>query len=210
MFGITVACSNLRSTNFLFKFTGSDDFSVNMCEKRDLRNTEMSLIFDQSLNSLSEPSSCICETSIIDGDEIEVNYIDVRMMRAHSETGSGSVCSSAALRGEPDSSGAQIKCNESLSEEFNLKANILVRVPVNETTQLRIILENLFVNGKNDSPVLVWLRLKGNLFKYFLMKIIIHTLFFFFKCILLLVDFFSKTSLKIAMDYVYNNNNNLF
>ena len=136
--------------------------SVNICGNRSLGNVEkMSLIYDQSTNTLTQPSSCTCETSIIDGYLVEVSYFDVRMMRAHSETGSGSLCSSAVLREEPDNPDSQTKCNESLSEEYNLKANLHARVPVEEHGQLKLILDNLFVNGEDDSPVMVWIHLKG-------------------------------------------------
>ena len=132
-----------------------------MCDNTNLRKAEMSLIFDQSLNTLAQPTSCICETSMVGGDLVEVNYFDVRMLRAHSETGSGSLCSSAVLRGEPDSPDSQTRCNESLSEEHNLIANMHARYPVGENAKLKLILDNLFVNGVDDSPVMVWIHVKG-------------------------------------------------
>lgn len=133
---------------------------MNICEQKEFNGSEVNIVFDQAVNTLTQPVSCICETSVVDGDAVEINYKDLRMIRAHSET--GSICSSAILRGEPDSSGARLQCNESIPKEDNLKANIRVLVSVNESSsQLRFILENLFADGTGDSPVMVWLSLKG-------------------------------------------------
>ena len=133
---------------------------MDMCESQQTTGKEMSVIFDQSINTLSEPISCICETIVLNGHAVEVDYVDIRMIRKHRNR-SGSSCSSAVLRGEPNSD-SEFKCNESLSEEDNLVFNVPVIVPLDtEGQKLRIIVDNLFADGADDSPVMVWISLKG-------------------------------------------------
>lgn len=157
---ILTTCGNNASTYVHLQYDCfRDDTVMNICDDTQGIGTEMSIVFDQATNNRTEPTTCVCETMVLNGDEVELDYIDVRMMRAHSETGSGSLCSSAILRGEGDD--IQLGCDENISEEDNLVNNIVGRVNLTDTGQLKIVLENLFATGANDSPVMVWLYLRA-------------------------------------------------
>lgn len=131
---------------------------INMCDDKSLNGSETNLIFNQSTDTARQNKSCVCETTAGDGDQVKIDYIDVRMIRAHSETGTESLCSSAVLNLKRESDSLDfLECNKSLSNENNLHYNF----SLNESGTLKFTLDNLYVEGENDSPVMVWLRLRG-------------------------------------------------
>ena len=140
-----------------------DADSINMCDDQQTPGkAEMSIYFDNWNNiPFNQPTSCTCETRVLDGQEVEVDYVDIRMIQSESVSGTGSKCSSAVLRGEPNSN-SSFTCDKSLSQEDNLVYNVPVKVPLEaDGSKLRIILDNLYLNGDDDAPVMVWIHLRG-------------------------------------------------